>query len=313
MGFKKRMRSTGKVEIPGARKETELLYLLNIVTNVEKYEIPHSLIMNLDQTPLKYIPAMNQTMVKQNSKSLSVAGSSDKHSITGTFTITLNGYFLPMQLIYGGKTKQSLPRFKFHDGFLLSYNPKHFSNAMESIKLINEIIIPYVQSQRKELGKPKQATLVIPGQITDDVISLLRDNNIHYILVTNNMTKLFQPLDLTVNKHCKSYLKRLFLERYAQQIENQLSLGKKVEEIKIEFRLTTLKPLHAKWLVKYYNEITSENGSSVIINGWKAASIYDAIKTGSSGVQSIDPFEDTHLLSPKMMNQNRSCRQPSIN
>ena len=142
---------------------------------------------------------------------------------------------------------------------------------MESIKLINEIIIPYVQSQRKELGKPKQAALVIMdlfrGQITDDVISFLRDSNIHYVLVPNNMTQLFQPLDLTVNKHCKSYLKRLFSEWYAQQIENQLSLGKKVAEIKIEFRLTTLKPLHAKWLVEYYNEITSENGSSVIISG----------------------------------------------
>ena len=124
---------------------------------------------------------MNHTMAKQNPKSVSIAGLSDKLSIVRIFTITLNGHFLPMQFIYGGKTKQSLPRFKFADGFLLSCNPKHFSNAMESIKLINEIIIPYVQSQRKELGKPKQAALVIMdvfrGQITDDVISLLRDNN----------------------------------------------------------------------------------------------------------------------------------------
>ena len=103
---------------------------------------------------------------------------------------------------------------------------------MESIKLINEIIIPYVQSQCKELGKPKQAVLVIMdvfrGQITDDVISLLRENNIHYVLVPNNMTQLFQPLDLTISKHCKAYLKRLFLEWYVQQIENQVSLGKKL-------------------------------------------------------------------------------------
>ena len=132
--------------------------------------------------------------------------------------------------------------------------------------------------------------------ITDDVISLLRDNNIHYILVPNNMTKLFQPLDLTVNKHRKSYLKWLFSEWYAQQIENQLFLGEKVEEINIEFRLTTLKPLHAKWLLEYYNKITSENGSSIIINGWKAAGIYDAIKAGSFGLQSIDPFENISPL-----------------
>ena len=72
------MRATGKVEIPeGARKEAkeaELLYLHNIMTIVEKYEIPHSLIMNLDQTPLKCIPAMNHAMAKQNSKSVSIAG-----------------------------------------------------------------------------------------------------------------------------------------------------------------------------------------------------------------------------------------------
>ena len=152
-GFKKRTQTTGKGEISeGARKEAELLYLHNIVPIVEKYEIPHSLIINLYQTPLKYIPAMNHAMAKQNSKSVSIAGSSDKHSITGTFTITLNGHFLQMQLIYGGKTKQSLPRFKFPDGFSLSCKPKHFSNAMESINLISEIIIPMyrVNAKNKE-------------------------------------------------------------------------------------------------------------------------------------------------------------------
>ena len=59
------MQTTGKVEIPeGAKKEAELLYLYNIVMIVEKCEIPHSLIMNSDQTPLKYVPAMNHTMAK---------------------------------------------------------------------------------------------------------------------------------------------------------------------------------------------------------------------------------------------------------
>ena len=159
--------------------------------------------MNLDQTPLKYIPAMNYTVAKQNSKSVSIGGSSDKPSITGASTITLNGHFLPMQLIYVGKTK---PRFNFRNGFWRC-NPKHFNNAMESIKLINEIIISYVQSQCRELEKSKQTALVSMdvfwGQITDDMISLLRDNNIHYILVPNNITQIFQPLDLTINKHCK--------------------------------------------------------------------------------------------------------------
>ena len=49
-------------------------------------------------------------------------------------------------------------------------------------------------------------------------------------------------------------------------------------------------------LVEYYNEITSEDGSSVIINCWKAAGIHDVIKTGSTGLQSIDPFKDISPL-----------------
>ena len=84
------------------------------------------------------------------------------------------------------------------------------------------------------------------GQITDDVTNRLKENNIQVVLVPNNMTHLFQPLDLTVNKHCKFFLKNRFSDWYSQQIENQLAVGKKMEQIDIKFKLTTIKPLHAK-------------------------------------------------------------------
>jgi len=34
----------------------------------------------------------------------------------------------------------------------LSANPKHFSNTEESLKLLDEIIIPYVKRERTKLG-----------------------------------------------------------------------------------------------------------------------------------------------------------------
>ena len=93
----RRMRLTGKVEIPeGVRKEAELLYLHDIVSIVEKYDIPSHLVMNLDQTSLKYVPARNHTMAKKNSSSVPIIGSFDKRIITGTFIVTLHGQFLPM-------------------------------------------------------------------------------------------------------------------------------------------------------------------------------------------------------------------------
>ena len=78
-------------------------------------------------------------------------GGSDKRCITGTFSITFSNKLLPMQLIYDGKTVQSLPRFKFPQEFSLSANPTHFSNSSESIKLFEEVIIPYHQKERKKL------------------------------------------------------------------------------------------------------------------------------------------------------------------
>ena len=178
MGYKRRLRTTGKVEIPErARKEAELLFIHNIVSVVERYEIPDSLIMNMDQRPLKYVPAMNHTMAKRNSKSVATAGSTNKRSITGTFVITLDGRFLPMQVIYGGKTQQSLHRFNFPHGFSLRCNRKHFSNTEESVKIIKEILLPYIEDQRKKLRKPNQTVLltmdVFRGQIMDNVTSLL--------------------------------------------------------------------------------------------------------------------------------------------
>ena len=94
MDFKKRMKTTGKIEIPhGARKEVQLFYLHDIVSLVDDHDIPDRLILNLDQTKLKYIPSANHTLAKKHSKSIGIAGSDDKRYITGTFTVSLKGGF----------------------------------------------------------------------------------------------------------------------------------------------------------------------------------------------------------------------------
>ena len=228
MGFTRRMKTTGKVEITeGAKQEAEPMFLHNIVTLIEERNIPESLVMNLDQTPLKYVLVLHNTMVNKGVKSISIAGSGDKRGITGTFVITLDRKFLPIQLIYGGKTKQSLPRYKFPESFSLSVNPKHFSNTEESTKIINEIVVPYVEKEREKLGDKSQPALLIldvfRGQMTSEVTTLLQENNIFFVTVPNNMAHLFQPLDLTVNGFCKSYLKRKFTQSFAQQFDRQFS------------------------------------------------------------------------------------------
>ena len=135
MGYSRRKATTAKLELPpGTRKEVELVFYHQIVEKVEKHNIPESLTLNFDQTPLKYVPVTTTTLPKRNSKQVQIKGSDDKRAITATFAITLDGKLLGMQLTYGGKTVQSLPRFKFPQEFSLSVNKKHYSNEAESIK-----------------------------------------------------------------------------------------------------------------------------------------------------------------------------------
>ena len=64
----------------------------------------------------------------------------------------------------------------------------------------------------------------------------------------------------------------------------------------MKLRLSTLKPIHAGWIVDFYNYITSEEGRKVIESGWEAAGIADAIRLGSKVLPSLDPFDDIDPL-----------------
>ena len=98
-------------------------------------------------------------------------------------------------------------------------NPKHYSNALESIKIIGGVVIPYVNAQREILSNPNQAALLIfdvfRGQIIDEVTSHLLQNNIYFVTVHN--THLFQQLT------------HLF-----QQADSALQVGTKLEDINNE-------------------------------------------------------------------------------
>ena len=53
-----------------------------------------------------------------------------------------------------------------------------------------------------------------------------------------------------------------------------------------------MNPLHAKWLIDLYNELTSPRAKDVIIRGWKKSGICDALKLELRGLPSIDPFKE---------------------
>ena len=119
---------------------------------------------------------------------------------------------------------QGLSQLKFPQEFSLSVNKKPYSNEVESIKLIEEIVLPYVKEKQERLRKSDQKVLVIldvfRGQITDDVLNLFKENNherfFERFFDPANMTNLLQTLDLTVNGYAKTFCCKRFSHWYME-------------------------------------------------------------------------------------------------
>ena len=198
------------MDIPDeAQKEIEFLYLRDIVSKVEKYDIPFALVVNIDQRPFKCIPVGNKTMASKGEHSVAIERSADKSSITGIFVISFDGNFLLVHLIHGGKTTRSLPRFEFPKDFSFSINLKRLPNTDESLKFLKEVIKPYVIKQRQILKcSADQKALVImnvfTGQMATVVLDAFQEANI-CIDVPAKAIKFYQPLHLTANVYCKNF------------------------------------------------------------------------------------------------------------
>ena len=143
-------------------------------------------------------------------RALRDAGGSIGSSIIITFAATLDGQFLPMQLLYQGKTNCCHPKFSFPCALDVFHTPNHWENDGTCIRFTESIFKPYITRIRKEMDSPDQPALLIMdkfrGQMTAPVQENLEDNKILVVAVPAGTTDKLQPLDLSVNKATKDFL-----------------------------------------------------------------------------------------------------------
>ena len=277
MNWTKRKGTTTKPTIPfGLIKEVGLTFFKDIAETVQKNNIPPELIINIDQTPLPFILISKYTMNKKGAKNVPIQGTDDYRQITGTFAVAMSGEFLPMQLIYEGKTPRCLPKYTFPSDFHVTQNPTHWANETTSLELLEKIILPYVFRTREKLGVPEsQKWLLIcdvfKAQWTDPVKDMVRESSGCMVAVPHNWTSYFQPLDISVNKPCKDFLRNEAQTWYSKRIVEQLKTGKSEHEVKVDTKISIVKPLHANWVTKFYDHI--RNNPEMVRNGWKRSKI----------------------------------------
>ena len=76
----------------------------------------------------------------------------------------------------------------------------------------------------------------------------------------------------------------------------------------MKLQLTKLKPLQARWIIEFFNEMTTSKGSEIIGSGWNASGIKDAIKLGTEKLPSLDPFKELD----SMMNETKDIARSTV-
>ena len=123
-------------------------FIFDINAIVEMEEIPPDLILNWDHTGINYVPASNWTMAKEGSKRVEIVGKGDKRQITAVFGCTMQGEFLPPQIIYGGKTPKCLPSAPFPSSWDIIFTENHWANEKTTESYIKNILVPFLSRHR---------------------------------------------------------------------------------------------------------------------------------------------------------------------
>ena len=64
-------------------------------------------------------------MEKEGTRRVELAGKDDKQQLTAVFGGSMAGDFLPIQLIYQGKTKRCIPKAKFPADWDVTFSENH--------------------------------------------------------------------------------------------------------------------------------------------------------------------------------------------
>ena len=279
MNYVKRKASTSAKIDPSHFDELKEQYLLDIKVVVEMMKVPNEFVFNWDHTGINIVPGSQWTMEPKGPKRVELAGLNDKRQITAVFCASLAGEFLPVQLIYTGKTTACLPRFVFPDDWDVTYTPNHWNNEDKMKEYINNIIVPYVQKKRKDLKvAPNHPALAIydefKGQLTPAIFSLLDSHHIFVVKVPPNCTDRLQPMDLSVNKAVKEFLRKKFQQWYSSEVESLYCKNGKFTPV--DLHMSKLKPVGAEWLVEAHRYLQSN--PSLAKNGFCAAGITSALE-----------------------------------
>ena len=211
----------------------------------------------MDEVPLTFDMPMNRTVDKKGSSTISIKTTGhEKASFTLVLSVTAAGTKLPPMIIFKRKTQ---PKEKFPKGIVIHVNEKGWMDKDMMSKWIKECY-----SQRPGgFFHTQRALLVMDSMrahITEDVKRALEANNTTPAIIPGGLTKLLQPLDISVNRTFKASMRVLWEEWMSSGEHSFTKTGR--------LRRATLTEI-AQWVLSAWDSVSV----TCVTNGFRKADI----------------------------------------
>lgn len=282
-------------KLPSDWEEQGLQMAQRVAYLVKAHSIPPQLVVNTDQTGIHLVPTGGaHTWAQKGSKHVLVHGVEDKRQITVSVSSSAAGDLLPFQLVFTGLTQRSLPprnngRIACEEaGWQLTC-----TNLSTCQEFVEKILQPYREKQVDMLNLAKDSKLIWlidywSVHKSKEFISWVKITHpqILLIFVPANCTSIFQPADVILQRPFKHAFRQEFDIYTSNDIDKQLE-EKGAKDVKIDIKMSTLKPLLCGWLFKAWAHV---NKADMIKVGWTQCGL----------LQAFDPTFQVHAMDQNM-------------
>ena len=248
---------------------------MRIAALMGRYKVHPSLVINMDQTGVQLVPGSGWTYEKKGAASVAVVGAEDKRQITACIASSLDGAFLPLQLIFQGKTPRCLPEAtprsiaaKVH----LTFSDNHWSNQQTMQQYVEEVIMKYANRCVAAQGLHDDAKIILVLDVwavhkSEEFRRFLRTHHprIHLVYVPANCTSKLQVADVALQRPFKRAITALFEEWAAAEIKKMIDNDTPASFAE-SLKMSVLKPKVLDWCVESYRGMLERK--DLVLKGW---------------------------------------------
>lgn len=251
-----RVRTTVGQQLPLDWKEKKEAFLKFVGDLVEEKKFSLSQIINMDETPLTFDCPANRTVDQTGTRTVSVLTTGhEKMSFTCVLACSANGDLLNPLIIFKRKT---LPKGDFPSDIVISANEKGWMCESIMFEWIEK-----VWQRRKGSFFDRKGLLIMDSMrshLLDTVKSHFKKLSTDLAVIPGGLTKILQPLDLSVNRSFKAEIRKRWENWMSEGLHSFTTTGK--------MRRASYEEV-ARWVDSSWKSIKK----STILSGFKEAGI----------------------------------------